>query len=272
MTASAIAGALRVVPAVGWSGGRAGAMVERNVRVYRHAWLTLVSGFFEPLFYLLALGVGLGAMVGDVIGPDGQAVSYREFVAPAMLAASAMNGAIFDSTYNVFFKLKYAKIYDAVLSTPMTTRDVAVGEIGWALGRGLIYSAGFLAVMLALGLVSSWWALLVLPAALLIGFAFAGVGMAATTFMRSPGDFGWILLVAFPLFFLSATFFPLSTYPEAWQPVVRWSPLYQGVDLVRSFTTGAVHPGLWASALYLALMGVVGLGVSTRRLDLLLLT
>ena len=271
MSAPTLSGAPRVVPAV-LSRSRAAAMAERNVRVYRHSWLMLVSGFFEPFFYLLALGVGLGSFVGDVAGPDGRPVSYREFVAPAMLAASAMNGAIFDSTYNVFFKLKLAKLYDAILATPMSTRDVAVGEIAWALGRGAIYSAGFLAVMLLLGLVSSWWAVLVLPSAVLIGFAFAAVGMSATTFMRSPADFGWIILVSFPLFFLSATFFPLSTYPEAWQPVVRWSPLYQGVDLVRSFTTGAVHPGLWVSALYLAMVGVLGLAISARRLDRLLLT
>ena len=164
------------------------------------------------MFYLFSLGVGLGSVVGDVDG-----VSYSAFVAPAMLASSAMNGAVTDATFNVFFKLRYNKIYDSVLSTPVAPVDIALGEIIWALVRGLIYSAGFLAVMLAMGLVSSWWAVLVLPASVLIGFAFAGAGMAATTYMRSWQDFEWIVLTTLPMFLLSATFYPLSTYPPALQ-------------------------------------------------------
>ena len=95
-------------------------------------------GFFEPLFYLLALGVGLGRLVGDVPAPDGQPITYGAFVAPALLAASAMNGAIYDATFNVFFRLKYDKIYDAILATPMRPGDIALGEIGWALIRGAL--------------------------------------------------------------------------------------------------------------------------------------
>ena len=118
-------------------------LVERNVYVYRRTWMIIVSGFFEPVFYLVSIRLGLGALVGDVqVG--GQTVSYAEFVAPALLATSAMNGALYDSTMNVFYKLKYARVYDAVLATPMGVGDVAVGEIGWALLRGAIYATGFL--------------------------------------------------------------------------------------------------------------------------------
>lgn len=111
--------------------GMARMLVERNARVYRRGWLLLVSGFVEPVFYLFSLGVGLGTLVGDV-DAGGVLVPYAVFVAPAMLASSAMNGAVFDSTFNVFFKLKYARLYDSVLATPLGPRDVAVGEIAWA--------------------------------------------------------------------------------------------------------------------------------------------
>ncbi len=121
-----------------------------------------------------------------------------------MLAASAFNGALLDSTYNVFFKLKFDKLYDQMLATPLSTTDIARGEIAWGQLRGSAYSAAFLLVMAAMGLVSSWWALLALPAALLIGFAFSAVCMALTTFMKSWQDFDKITLVQLPLFLFSA--------------------------------------------------------------------
>ena len=257
-------------PASALVGSRAPAIVERNVLVYRRGWLVLVSGFFEPLFYLFSLGVGLGALVGEITDA-GRTLSYPAFVAPAMLAASAMNGAIFDATFNIFHKLKYAKVYDAVLATPMGPRDVAVGEVAWALMRGLLYSGAFLVVMVALGLVSSPWAVLVLPVAVLIGFAFAAAGMAATTFMRGWQDFEWVQLAVLPMFLMSATFYPLSTYPEPLRAVVEWTPLYQGVVLVRSLTTGAVDPGLLVPAAYLLVLGLIGVAISARRLERLLL-
>ncbi len=262
--------ALRLTPGL-LTGSRAPAIVERNLMVYRSSWLLLVSGLLEPLLYLLSLGVGVGRLVGDVTGPDGRTLSYAAFVAPAMLASSVMNGAVIDTTFNVFFKLKFAKVYDAILSTPVSPLDVTLGEIAWSLGRGILYSSAFLAFMLAAGLVSSWWAVLVLPIAALAGFSFAAVGMACTTFMRSWQDFEWITLATLPMFLLSATFYPLTTYPPALQQVVRWTPLYQVVDLVRSATTGTVHVGLLANLLYLVGIGAVGMAVSRHRLARLLL-
>lgn len=248
------------------------ALVERNARAYRSRWIVLVSGFFEPIFYLFSLGVGLGALVGQVDAGGGRMVEYASYVAPALMAAAAMNGAVFDSTFNVFFKLKYAKLYDSILATPLGPRDVAVGEITWALIRGLLYSTAFLLVATVSGMVESWWALLAVPAATLIGFAFASVGMALTTFMRSWQDFEYVNLTILPMFLFSATFFPLGTYPGALQWVVQATPLYHGASLVRSLMLGDVGPAMVVRVLYLVVMGLVGVAFAARRVERLLLT
>jgi lipooligosaccharide transport system permease protein len=262
---------LRILPAsllaVRQLGGQGSAhLIERNARAYRHMWLILVTGFFEPLFYLLSIGVGIGKLVGTV-AVDGHPVQFTSFVAPALLATSAMNGAIFDSTFNIFFKLKYAKVYDAVLATPMRAGDVAMGEIGWALIRGGLYACAFIVIMLAMGLIQSAWAVFAIPVALLIGFAFAGAGMAATTFIRSWQDFEYVTLTTLPMFLFSATFYPISVYPRAIQIVVDCTPLYQGIALLRGLTLGYVGPGLLWHALYLAVMGTTGLAIAGRRIS-----
>ncbi len=270
--------ALRILPPallrtrkLGLGGAGSGYLIERHARAYRHAWAMLISGFFEPLFYLLSIGVGLGKLVGSVTGPAGHLVGFPSFVAPALLATAAMNGAVFDSTFNVFFRLKYAKFYDAALATPMRPDEIALGEIGWALIRGGLYGLAFMVVMLALGLVHSIWAVAAVPAALLIGFAFAGVGMAATTFMTSWQHFEYVTLATVPMFLFSTTFYPLSVYPRALQIIVEATPLYQGVALLRGLTLGVVEPGLLWSVTYLALMGATGLYIAGRRITKLLL-
>jgi lipooligosaccharide transport system permease protein len=252
-------------------GGRGSAhLIERHARVYRHTWLVLASGFFEPLFYLLSIGVGIGELVGKVTFA-GHSVGFTSFVAPALLATSAMNGAIFDSTFNIFFRLKYAKLYDAALATPMGPGDVALGEVGWALIRGGLYACAFMVIMLAMGLVHSAWSVLDIPVALLIGFAFAGAGMAATTFIRSWQDFEYVTLATLPMFLFSATFYPLSVYSRPIQLVVDCTPLYQGIALLRGLTLGVVSPGLLWHVLYLTVMATAGLAVASRRISKLLL-
>jgi len=254
------------------AGSRAWLLVERNLLVYRRIWLLIVSGFFEPVFYLFSLGIGIGALVGTVAGPDGQPIDYTTFVAPALLASSAMNGAIYDSTMNVFFKLKFAHTYDAMLATPLEPADVAVGEITWAQLRGTLYSAAFLLVMLVMGLIGSWWAVLALPATILIGLAFAAVGMACTSYMRSWQDFEFVQLAILPMFLFSTTFYPLSVYPRPLQLVVQVTPLYHGIELIRPLTTGAgIGVGLIGHALYFVVLAAIGLTVTARRLERLLL-
>ncbi len=261
---------MRVLPP-GLYAGRARILILRSSLVSRSLWLAIVSGFFEPLFFLLAMGQGLGSLVGAVEGPAGQQLSYAAFIAPGLLAASAMNGAVYDSTFGVLLKLKYAKLYDAVLATPLGPVDIALGEIGWALIRGGMYSAGFLVVMFGLGLISSPWALLALPTALFVAFAFASLGMAATTFMRSWQDFDLVQLAVLPMFLFSATFFPLSVYPPAVQWLVQAFPLYHAVALMRGLTTGVVGWSMLGHLAYFVVMAACGIVVASRRLQALLL-
>ena len=263
--------ALRITPLFAFGSRRALRMIERNLLVYKHGWLVLFSGFFEPLFYLLSIGFGLGKLVGDVPGPGGTPIPYALFVAPALLAASSMNGAITESTFNFFFKLNYDKTFASILTTPMSPADVSLGELGWALIRGALYTVGFLVVMVILGLVQSPLILLTPFGALLIGFAFAAVGMAATSFMRTWQDFDLIQLVILPMFLFSATFFPIDSYPPAIQAIVRITPLYQGVDLLRGLCVGYVGPETLVHVVYLTVMGLIGLAIVSRRLDKLLL-
>ncbi|WP_028660949.1 ABC transporter permease [Nocardioides insulae] len=248
-----------------------GLLVHRNFLSYRRAWLVFLTGFFEPLFYLLSIGIGVGSLVSG-FELNGEEIAYADFVAPGMLAASAMNGAVLDSTYNFFFKIRYLKLFDQILATPMTTGDVARGELTWSLLRGGIYSAAFLVVMLLMGLVDSWWALAAVPATLLIGAAFGAVCMALTTYFTSWQHFEYITLATLPMFLFSATFFPVTTFPDWLRWIVEVTPLYRGVVLCRELTTGALSWDSAVSVLYLAAMAAVGLVLVRRRLDTLLLT
>jgi lipooligosaccharide transport system permease protein len=261
---------VRVLPTVALGGGRARRVVARNMRAYRRGWLFLVSGFFEPLFYLLSIGLGLNHLVGD-LHLGGRTVTYATYVAPGLLASSAMNGSVFDATFNIFFKLKITKAYDAILSTPLGVRDITRGELAWALIRGSLYSATFLVVMAVMGLVISPWAVLCLPCAALVGFAFGGTGMGLTSFMRNWQDFDFLFLAIMPLFLFSAVFYPLSVYPGWLQVVVTCSPLYQGVALMRELDAGIIGLPLLAHIGYLAAMGYAGLRLATKRLGKLLL-
>src|SRR5438128_4157520 len=251
--------------------GRAAHLVERNAIMYRRGWFVIVSGFIEPLLYLLAIGFGVGALVGSTVTVNGHPLRYAVFVAPALMASSAMNGAIYETAFNFFYKLKYVKLYDAILATPLGVADVALGEVTWALIRGTLYALGFIVVMAALGLIMSPWAILAVPAAMLIGFTFAAVGTAASTFVRTWQDFDLVLIVMIPLFLFSATFYPITLYPGPLQVFIQLTPLYHGVDLLRSLTTGNIGPSILFDLLYLVILGSAALLVAAARLERLLL-
>jgi lipooligosaccharide transport system permease protein len=247
---------------------RAASVTERNLTLFRtarsYAWLVL-SGFAEPLLYLVAMGWGVGALVGAIPLPDGRTVSYLTFLAPAMLAASTMNGALAESTINFFAKMSW-KFYDSIINTPVNPAEIAFGELGWAMIRGVMYSAGFLAVMAALGMTTPLLALLALPAALLVGLAFGGLGLAFSTYMRNWQDFEYLGIVQFALFVFSGTFVPVGSYPSALQVVVQLTPLYHGVELIRGITLGQLDWGLAWNAGYLLAVVVIGLAFAARRM------
>ncbi|SBT45793.1 lipooligosaccharide transport system permease protein [Micromonospora auratinigra] len=218
---------------------RAASVAERNLTSLRRAyWLVLLSGFLEPVFYLFSIGVGVGALVGDLPLPGGRLVPYAAFVAPAMLASSAMNGALAETTFNFFGKMKYMKLYDGVIATPVQPFEIALGELGWAMVRGGLYSAAFLAVMVAMDLTTAARALAAFPAAVLVGFAFGALGMTVATLMRSWQDFDLMASAQFTLFLFSGTFVPAEAYPAVLRWVVEASPLYRSVHLIRGVCVG----------------------------------
>jgi lipooligosaccharide transport system permease protein len=257
-----------VPDATRWHGARH--VIERNVLTQRRCWLAFVSGFFEPFFYLISLSVGVSRLVGDLPGPGGHPLSYQAFVAPAMVASAAMNGAVFDASYNLHHKLRTARVFEAIRATPVSARDIAIGEVASSAFRGGVYGIVFIAVMAPMGLLRSWWAALAVPVVVLVALVFAAVGAAATTFVRHWGDLEWVSVILLPLFLFSATFFPLSQYPPHVRPLVELSPLYHGVVVLRALTTGAVGPWLWWHVIVLVVLAWVGLAVASRRLERIL--
>lgn len=254
------------------SSGNVGAVLERGFTVIRNQnWMILVSGFFEPVFYLLAMGIGMGGLVGEVTGPAGEPIPYAAYIAPALLATSAMNGAIYDSTWNVFFKLRFAKLYQAMLQTSLGPLDVALGEILMALFRGFLYALGFLGVLAVMGLVTSWWSLLMVPVAVLIAFGFAALGMGITSYMKTFQQMDLINFVMLPMFLFSATLYPISVYPEPIQWFVMAMPLWHAVELMRQLSFGHFTGATLVHVLYFVGMTVLGLGLTTVRLRKLFL-
>jgi lipooligosaccharide transport system permease protein len=254
------------------SPGRVGAVINRNLGALRSGpsyWVILLSGFFEPLLYLLSIGVGVGVLVGNVT-VGGRTMEYASFVAPAMLAVSAMSGALAETTFNFFFKLKYMKTFEAVLATPVRPIEVAVGELIWAIVRGSVYTALFLVVMVAMRLTTPGWALAAFPATVLVGLAFGGVGMAISTLMRGWQDFDLLSTGQFALFLFSGTFSPVQNYPAGVEILVQVTPLYHAVELVRGLCIGAVEPGMLGHVAYLAVMASAGLWFAARRMEKML--
>jgi lipooligosaccharide transport system permease protein len=247
---------------------RASSVSGRNLTALQTGyWLHVISGFFEPLLYLLSIGVGVGALIGHVTLPDGETVSYATFVAPAMLASSAMTGALAESTFNFFEKMKVSKIYDGTLATPVRPMEIAIGELLWAMARGGIYSGAFLVIMVLMHLTTPGLAVVAFFAAVLTGFAFGSVGMGMSTFVRSWQDFDLINTVQVALFLFSATFVPLSSFHS---PVVRFliqlSPLYQAVTLIRGITLDRFTPTMLVNVGYLIALTAVGLLIASRRM------
>jgi lipooligosaccharide transport system permease protein len=268
-TAVAIAEARMGKPGEKYYSGRSHAIMERAYIAFKSStWMIVISGFVEPVLFLLSFGYGLKDLVGDIT-VAGQPVGYVAFIAPALLATSAMNGAIYDSTMNVYFKLKHDRLYHGMLATSLGPMDVALGEISWALLRGLSYSIGFMAIVAPLGLIPSMWGILAIPAAVLIAFGFASFGMAVTSYMKSYQQLEVVNVVLLPMFLFSGSFYPLDVFPEWLQTIIRLFPLAHAIDLVRGLTLGNISWALAGHAMYFVVMIVIGLFFTTRRLNAL---
>jgi lipooligosaccharide transport system permease protein len=242
-------------------------MWQRDMTLYKRSWTrTVLPNFFEPLLYLVALGIGLGVYIGTKIS----GYPYVVYIAPGLAAAAAMNGAIFETTYNVYVKLRFAKLYDAVITTPLEPEDVAFGELMWAVTRSLIYGSAFIAVMALLGYARTPLMLLALPLFVLIGAVFALVGLMFTSLVPDIDLYSFFFtLFVTPLFLFSGIFFPVESIPGG-REIAWFSPLFHGAKALRSTLLrhdlrDAAFNGLWLLAVALILYAPV-VNLLRRRL------
>jgi len=203
---------------------------QRNATVYKRTWkLNILPNFFEPVLYLFGMGLGLGTYINEMEG-----VTYIQFLAPGLLVSSIMWGASLETTYNVFVKMNFDRIYDGILSTPINPKDLALGELLWGATRGTIYGGAFLSVLFVFGIGLQWGILLIFPLLFIIGFMFATIGLLFTSMIKEIELFNYFFtLFLTPLFLFSGIFFPMSELPATIQIIAWFTPLYHGVELSR---------------------------------------
>lgn len=219
---------------------------QRSATIYKRTYkLNLLPNFFEPFFYLLAMGLGLGAYLTELRG-----VEYIDYIAPGLAASAAMFGAEFEVTYNAFVKMNFGKVYDAIGTTPLTPEDIALGEMLWATTRATLYGTFFLIVASGFGVVHSWGIALAPLALALIGMHFAVLGLTYTILIPIIDYFSyfWTMVVT-PMFLFSGIFFPLDRLPEWAQTLAWFVPLHQAVNLMRALVlTGDMGAAAAAAA------------------------
>jgi len=229
---------------------------RRNASMYARTWkLNLLPNFFEPVFYLMAIGIGVGAYIDQMGG-----MSYVEFLAPGLICVASMNGASYEVTYNIYVRLTMEKAYDAMLTTPLLPEDVLAGEILWAVTRASIYGGIFFLVVALYGLAPMPRALAALAVVPLTGLLFAMIGV--TYSLRVPTlDFFSFYFTLFltPLFLFSDVFFPIHERLDgAWLVVAEFLPLLHPVRLARSCFSGELGlVALWDLAYVLGLSYVL---------------
>jgi lipooligosaccharide transport system permease protein len=220
---------------------------QRNGAIYRRTYkLNLIPNFFEPFFFLVAIGLGVGAYLSTI-----QGVRYMDFIAPGLLATAAMYGTSFEVTFNAFVKLHFGKIYDAVMSTPLTPEDIALGELLWGTTRAFIYGMVFLVIAAFFGVVHTPLVALAPVATILVGMMFSVIGLTFTAVIPHIDyyTYYWTMFLT-PMFLFSGIFFPLDRLPEWFQTAAWFVPLHQAVRLMRAITlTGdvgeALAAGMW---------------------------
>jgi len=232
---------------------------QRNRDVFLRLWKSEVGPFLgEPLFILAAMGFGLGAYIGLV---EGQ--SYLAFIGPGVIAAYSMFAASFECTYGSFVRMEIQRTFDAIIATPLEVEDVIAGEIAWGATRALLSATALLAVVAALGLVASPWALLVPVAATVTGFTFASISMVFTAIIPTIYAFNYYFtLFITPMFFFSGVFFPLSGLPEVVQRLAWVLPLTHGVNLVRALLRGSLSWALLGDLAWLVVVAGVAFWLS----------
>jgi lipooligosaccharide transport system permease protein len=225
----------------------------------------LAASMFEPALYLLTIGVGVGSLIGVLPELAERHVTYAEFVAPGLIATSAMNAAITETTYATFGRLR-DKVYESILTTPLGIRDIMLGEIIWAVLRAMLAAGGFIVMMSLLGVSRSWALLGAIPGAALIGFSFGALGLAVTSFVKQLEDMQFLQLFLLPMFLFATTFYPLSVYPAPVQDFVRFLPLYHSIEIVRGPALGILSTSLPWSVVYLLALGVGAWIIAVRRM------
>ncbi|WP_367361392.1 ABC transporter permease [Syntrophus buswellii] len=230
----------------------------RNLVVNRQNWkVSFLPPLLEPLFYLLAFGVGLSSLVGR-IDYGGSQVTYVQFIAPALLAINIMNNAFFENTYSSYVRMYYQKTFDAMMATPLTLEEIITGEIFWGATKSFLATLIMLSVISLFGLVSYPSALLILPLSFLGGIAFGSLGMVFTGKVKTIDLFNLpIFLFITPMYLFSGTFFPLEALPS-WARLLAYTlPLTHLVDMTRSLGAGRLDASLLWGLLYLSLFCAV---------------
>jgi lipooligosaccharide transport system permease protein len=225
---------------------------QRNAVIYRQNWkISFIPPLLEPLLYILAFGVGLAVMVGD-LEYGGRPLSYTTFIAPALVSVAIMYNAFFETTYNSFVRMYYQKTFDALLATPLNLEEIILGEMLWAATKSAIATILMGTVIALCGLFDFPGALLLVPLAVLGGLVFAAFGMICTALVPGIETFNLpIFLGITPMFLFSGTFFPLQNLPGWAQGVAQLLPLTHLVALVRGCALQIWSGTLWLSLIYL---------------------
>jgi len=241
----------------------AAAVWRRNAQVFSKIWKgALLPQFVDPLFYLVALGFGLGTYVARVNG-----VAYEDFIAPGLIASAAMWSASFETTYNVYLRMNESRLYDAVLATPVEVQDLVAGDLAWSASRATVYGTSFLLIVTAFGLISSPWAILIPAFVLLGGLCFSVIGYTFTSLIPKIDLYSYFFTLGItPMFLFSGIFFPFERLP-GWVEVVAWfMPLYHLVEITRGMATGPDGLEVLAHAAWLAIVSLVLFYVPVRAL------
>lgn len=242
-------------------------VLRRHMKVFRRIWWTnTMFNFIEPLLYMTAMGFGLGIYVTDIGG-----ISYAQFIAPGFVASSGMWASTFECTYGTFVRLQYEKTLHAMLAGPLTVRDVIWGEVLYATVKSFFYGAVILAVIALLGMVQSWWSLLILPFLVLPGMVFALLALSYTGFIRNIDHINYyITLFSTPVYLFSGIFFPLDTLPFWGQAAAWFNPLYHSVEVCRALVLGQpslnLLPHMGVLAIWIALLSLLPVKLMRKRL------